>query len=175
MSWIGRSLRRFEDPALLLGRGRFTGDAARGAAAVRFVRSAVARGRIKSISKPPGALVFTAEDLKEVKPIRPLLHRPDYVAIEHPVLARGRVNHVGEALAVVVADDAAMAEDIAEAVEADIVAEDAVVDVDCFGEMDCKMRTPWMSCRSCFSPSAGASTAGTRRASAGRFVVGCAA
>ena len=130
MSWIGRSLRRFEDPALLLGRGRFTGDAARGAAAVRFVRSAVARGRIKSISKPQGALVFTAEDLKEVKPIRPLLHRPDYVAIEHPVLARGRVNHVGEALAVVVADDAAMAEDIAEAVEADIEAEEAVVDVD---------------------------------------------
>jgi carbon-monoxide dehydrogenase large subunit len=130
MSWIGRSLRRFEDPALLLGRGRFTGDVARGAAAVRFVRSDVARGRIKSIAKPQGALVFTAEDLKDVKAIRPLLHRPDYVAIEHPVLARGRVNHVGEAIAVVVADDPAMAEDIGEAVEIDIEAEDAVVDVD---------------------------------------------
>ena len=130
MTWIGRSLRRFEDPALLHGRGRFTADAARGAAAVRFVRSAVARGRIKSVTRPPGALVFTAEDLKDVRPIRPLLHRPDYVAIEHPVLARGRVNHVGEAVAVVLAEDAATAEDLAEMVEVDIAAEDAVVDVD---------------------------------------------
>ncbi|HEY6821678.1 MAG TPA: xanthine dehydrogenase family protein molybdopterin-binding subunit [Burkholderiales bacterium] len=130
MKWIGRSLRRVEDPALLVGRGRFTADAARGAAAVRFVRSAVARGRIKSISRPEGALVFTAEDLEGVKPIRPLLHRPDYVPIEHPVLARGRVNHVGEAFAVVVAEDAATAEDIAESVEADIETEEAVVDID---------------------------------------------
>ncbi|HEX2567839.1 MAG TPA: xanthine dehydrogenase family protein, partial [Burkholderiales bacterium] len=130
MSWIGRSLRRVEDPALLLGRGRFTADAARGAAAVRFVRSAVARGRIKSISKPDGALVFTLDDLEGVKAIRPLLHRPDYVPIEHPVLARNRVNHVGEAFAVVVADDAATAEDIAESVEADIESEEAIVDVD---------------------------------------------
>ena len=130
MNWIGRSLRRFEDPALLVGRGRFTADVARGAAAVRFVRSAVPRGRIKSITRPPGALLFTADDLDGVKPIRPLLHRPDYVPLEHPVLARGRINHVGEAFAVVVADDAASAEDVAEAVEADIEAEEAVVDVD---------------------------------------------
>ncbi|TMH62760.1 MAG: hypothetical protein E6H57_18265 [Betaproteobacteria bacterium] len=79
MSWVGRSLRRFEDRALLLGRGRFTADTANGAAAVRFARSPVARGRIRSIAKPDGALVFTAADLADVKPIRPLLHRPDYV------------------------------------------------------------------------------------------------
>jgi carbon-monoxide dehydrogenase large subunit len=130
MSWIGRSLRRFEDPALLLGRGRFTADLARGAAAVRFVRSAVPRGRIRGISKPQGALVFTAEDLAGVKPIRPLLHRPDYVAVGQPPLALDRVNYVGEAYAVVVADSAAEAEDIAEAVELDIEPEAAVADVD---------------------------------------------
>ena len=130
MSWIGRSLRRFEDPALLLGRGRFTADVARGAATVRFVRSAVARGRVKSIRKPQGAIVYTAADLVGVKPIRPLLHRPDYVAVAQPALAGGRVNHVGEALAVVVADDAARAEDLADLVEADIEQEDAVVDLD---------------------------------------------
>jgi carbon-monoxide dehydrogenase large subunit len=130
MSWIGRSLRRFEDPALLLGRGRFTADVARGSAAVRFVRSAVARGRIKAIRKPEGALVFTAADLAGVKPIRPLLHRPDYIALAQPPLAGLRVNHVGEALAVVVAEDAAQAEDLAEQVEAEIEPEEAVVDVD---------------------------------------------
>ncbi len=131
MSWIGRPLRRFEDPALLLGRGRFTADIARGAAAVRFVRSAVARGRIVSVKKPHGTLVFTAADLAGVKPIRPLLHRPDYVAIGQPALADGRVNYVGEAIAVVVADDAAQAEDLADQVEADIEQEEAVVDLDC--------------------------------------------
>ena len=130
MSWIGRSLRRFEDPALLVGRGRFTADVARGAAAVRFVRSAVPRGRVLGIRKPQGALVFTAADLAGVKPIRPLLHRPDYVPIAQPPLALDRVNFVGEAYAVVVADSAAEAEDIAEAVELDIEAEAAVVDVD---------------------------------------------
>ena len=97
MSWVGRSLRRFEDRALLLGRGRFTADTANGAAAVRFARSPVARGRIRSIAKPDGALVFTAADLADVKPIRPLLHRPDYVPIAQPVLAGERVNYVGEA------------------------------------------------------------------------------
>ena len=130
MSWVGRSLRRFEDRALLLGRGRFTADTANGAAAVRFARSPVARGRIRSIAKPDGALVFTAADLADVKPIRPLLHRPDYVPIAQPVLAGERVNYVGEAFAVVVAEDAASAEDLAETIEAQIDAEDAVVDVD---------------------------------------------
>src|SRR5204863_3173581 len=123
-------IRRFEDRALLLGRGRFTADGVNGAAAVRFARSPVARGRIRSIAKPHGALVFTAADLPEVTPIRPLLHRPDYVPIAQPVLAAGRVNYVGEAFAVIVADDAASAEDMAETVEADIEQEDAVVDVD---------------------------------------------
>jgi aerobic carbon-monoxide dehydrogenase large subunit len=130
MSWIGQPLRRFEDRALLLGRGRFTADLALGAAAVRFVRSAVARGRIRAIRKPEGALVFTAADMTGVKAIRPLLHRPDYVAVGQPVLAAGRVTHVGEACAAVVAATAAEAEDLAEAVELDIDAEDAVVDVD---------------------------------------------
>src|SRR5919206_3658708 len=130
MSWIGRSIRRFEDRALLLGRGRFTADGANGAAAVRFARSPVARGRIRSIAKPAGAMVFTAADLGDVKPIRPLLHRPDYVPVAQPPLARERVNYVGEPFAVVVAEDAATAEDVAESIEAEIDAEDAVVDVD---------------------------------------------
>jgi aerobic carbon-monoxide dehydrogenase large subunit len=130
MSWIGQPLRRFEDRALLLGRGRFTADVALGAAAVRCVRSAVARGRIRAIRKPEGALVFIAADLAGVKPIRPLLHRPEYVAVGQPVLAAERVTHVGEACAVVVADTAAQAEDLAESVELEIDAEDAIVDVD---------------------------------------------
>ena len=46
-TWVGRSIRRLEDPALVSGRGRFTGDFP-AAYWVRFVRSAVAAGRIEA-------------------------------------------------------------------------------------------------------------------------------
>jgi carbon-monoxide dehydrogenase large subunit len=129
-SWIGRSLRRFEDPALLLGQGRYFADHARGALAVRFVRSQIARGRIRRIVAPPGAMVITAADLAGVKPIRPVLHRPDYVPIGQPALAGDRVTHVGEPVAAVVAASQALAEDFAEQVEVEIDAEAPVIDVD---------------------------------------------
>ena len=45
MKWVGRAIRRLEDPALVTGRGRFTADLA-AAHQVRFVRSPVASGRI---------------------------------------------------------------------------------------------------------------------------------
>ena len=85
--WVGRSIRRLEDPTLVAGRGRFAGDlpAARW---VRFVRSPVAAGRIIRISAPEGALIVTAADLAAVKPIRPMLHKFNYVPISQPVLAR---------------------------------------------------------------------------------------
>ncbi|CAH1694564.1 Xanthine dehydrogenase molybdenum binding subunit apoprotein [Hyphomicrobiales bacterium] len=130
MSWIGRSLPRLEDPSLLMGRGRYVADLARGVAAVKFVRSPVAAGRILSIDVPEGELVFTAADLAGVKPICPILHRPDYIAVEQPILAKDRVMFCGQALAVVVADDQSLAEDLAEQVFADIDAEDAIVDMD---------------------------------------------
>ena len=41
--WVGRAIRRVEDPALVAGAGRFTGDLP-AACWVRFVRSAVAPG-----------------------------------------------------------------------------------------------------------------------------------
>ena len=84
--WVGRSIRRLEDPTLVAGHGRFTGDlpAARW---VRFVRSSVASGRIKRIVAPQGATVVTAAELAAVKPIQPLLHKFSYVPIRQPVLA----------------------------------------------------------------------------------------
>src|SRR5258706_10368588 len=84
---VARRTRRLEDPTLVAGRGRFAGDlpAARW---VRFVRSPVAAGRIVRISAPEGALIITAADLAAVKPIRPMLHKFNYVPISQPVLAR---------------------------------------------------------------------------------------
>lgn len=130
MTWVGRSLPRSEDRALLSGDGCFTADAAAGARAVAFVRSPVARGRILGIERPEGATVVTAGDLAGVAGIRPLLHRPDYVPVEQPILAGSHVTFAGQPVAAVIAASREEAEDIAEQVFVDIDPEDAVVDVD---------------------------------------------
>jgi carbon-monoxide dehydrogenase large subunit len=127
LAWVGRSLRRVEDPALLVGRGRFTADLA-AVHRVRFVRSAGAAGRIETIDIPAGANVLTAADLAAVKPIRPALHKFGYVPIAQPVLASGFVRFVGEPIAAVVAATEAEAEDIADNVAVDISELQPVID-----------------------------------------------
>jgi carbon-monoxide dehydrogenase large subunit len=64
--WVGRSIRRVEDPALVAGNGRFTGDlpAARW---VRFVRSSVAAGRIKRITAPQGVRARLSSPLRSYR------------------------------------------------------------------------------------------------------------
>ena len=119
LAWVGRSIRRVEDPALLTGRGRFTADLP-AAHRVRFVRSAVAAGRIEKINIPEGATVLTAADLAAVKPITPTLHKFGYVPIAQPILASGFVRFVGEPIAAVVAATEAEAEDIADGVAVEI-------------------------------------------------------
>ena len=125
--WVGRSIRRLEDPALVTGRGRFSGDL--GAAHwLRFVRSPVAAGRIDRLTGPPHALVVTAADLVDVKPIRPMLHAFEYRPVDQTVLASEVVRFVGEPIAAVVAASAAAAEDLADRVEVEIAPTPAVID-----------------------------------------------
>jgi carbon-monoxide dehydrogenase large subunit len=130
MRWVGRRLPRCEDPLLLQGQARYTADFAHGARALRFVRSPVARGRILRVVAPPGAIIVTAADLAGVAAIRARLDRPDYVPTAQPILAGERVTHVGEPIAAVIADTAAVAEDLAERVEVEIAAETPVVTLD---------------------------------------------
>src|SRR5580700_7633093 len=127
MKWVGRAIRRLEDPALVAGRGRFTGDLD-AALWVRFIRSPVASGRIVGIVAPDGALIFRAADLDGVRPIRPMLHKFNYQPIEQPILAADVVRFAGEPIAAVVASSPAEAEDIAEAVAFEIADMPAVVD-----------------------------------------------
>jgi aerobic carbon-monoxide dehydrogenase large subunit len=124
--WVGRSIRRLEDPTLVAGNGRFTGDlpAARW---VRFARSPVASGRIVRITAPDGATVITAADLATVKPIQPMLHKFNYVPITQPVLAKTVVRFVGEPIAAVVSPTKEEAEDLADLVEVEIKEMSAVV------------------------------------------------
>jgi carbon-monoxide dehydrogenase large subunit len=114
--WVGRAIRRLEDPALVSGQGRFTADLP-AAHWVRFVRSFVPAGKIVRINVPKGAMVITAADLKGVKPITPMLHKFNYKPVGQPVLADGMVRFVGEPMAAVIAASAAEAEDIAEQVD----------------------------------------------------------
>ncbi len=119
LKWVGRAIRRVEDPALVAGHGRFTADLA-AAHWVRFVRSPLAAGRIAKIEAPKGALVVTAADLAGVRKILPMLHKFNYKPVGQPVLAEAQVRFVGEPVAAVVAASTAAAEDIAEQIELSI-------------------------------------------------------
>jgi aerobic carbon-monoxide dehydrogenase large subunit len=118
MTWVGRAIRRLEDPALVRGRGRFTADLP-ATHHVRFVRSPVPAGRLVRISAPDGVNLIRAADLA-ARPIRPMLHKFNYRPIEQPILAQDVVRFVGEPIAAVFASTAAQAEDAADHVEIEI-------------------------------------------------------
>ncbi len=126
-TWVGRSIRRLEDPALVTGHGRFTADLP-AAHWIRFVRSPVAAGKIVKIDVPEDAFVVTAADLKGVKPILPLLHKFNYRPVPQPILAETQVRFVGEPVAAVVAANEEEAEDVADTVELAIDETTPVID-----------------------------------------------
>ncbi|MDB5619856.1 xanthine dehydrogenase family protein molybdopterin-binding subunit [Tardiphaga sp.] len=126
-TWVGRSMRRVEDPSLVTGQGRFTADLP-AVHWVRFVRSSVAAGTIQNITAPDGAGIITAADLKALKPIRPMLSKFNYVPVAQPVLADGVVRFTGEPIAAVYAPSKDLAEDIAEQVEVEISGTTALID-----------------------------------------------
>ena len=127
MTWVGRAIRRLEDPALITGQGRFTADLP-AVHWVRFVRSPIAAGKLTKVSAPKGATVITIADLKGVKKITPMLHKFNYRPIGQPVLADGVVRFTGEPIAVVVAAGEEEAEDIADQVELSIDETTPVID-----------------------------------------------
>ena len=131
---IGQSIRRVEDPRLLTGGGRYTDDTKLSAAAARLyvLRSPHAHADIRSIDttaakKAPGVLlVFTGEDVKQagfgdVPCLVPLDNRDGTPRGEtpRPMLAQGRVRHVGDPVAMVVAETLEQAKDAAELIAVD--------------------------------------------------------
>ncbi|TFV70121.1 xanthine dehydrogenase family protein molybdopterin-binding subunit [Blastococcus sp. CT_GayMR19] len=125
--YVGRRVRRSEDPTLLVGRGRFVDDVTeRRQAHVAFVRSPIASGRIThvdtaaALASPEVVAVFTAEDLAPYcGGWRGLLAWPGMVAGLQTPLAAGVVRHVGEPVVLVAATSRAAAEDAAELVVVD--------------------------------------------------------
>ena len=137
-AWPGR----IEDDALLRGRGRF-GDDVRpeGAAAAVFVRAPHAHARIGAIdvaaaTAMPGVLaVITGADLAgenfaTLSQAVPLPGRDGKMAVSphRPVLASERALHVGEPVALVIAETLAAAQDAAERVSVDYEPLAAVTD-----------------------------------------------
>ncbi|WP_425046116.1 xanthine dehydrogenase family protein molybdopterin-binding subunit [Primorskyibacter sp. S87] len=138
---IGASPKRREDVRFLTGNGKYTDDINMvGQTFAAFARSDVANGRIKSIDTSaaeamPGVLaVFTGEDFVEVggNPAGWLINSRDGEPMKEPkrpVLAHGKVRHVGDAYAAVIAETAEQARDAVEALDADIEELPAVVDM----------------------------------------------
>src|SRR5215472_15194433 len=129
---IGAALPRKEDDRFLRGRGEYVGDVQLdGMLEVAFVRSPVAHGRLRAVTKPAGAetRVFGAADLIGVRPIKAVSGLAGFKVSEQPVLASGKVRHVGELVAACVAPTRAEAEDLAAQVTLDIEELPAVVDM----------------------------------------------
>ena len=136
---VGRRVTRKEDHRLLVGRGRFGADFSFPRMLhARVVRSPAAHGTIAGIdvSRALGldgvVEVVTAKDLPgDVRiPVRLKVQDVDLDDHLQPVLAHERVRYVGEPVAVVVAEDAYLAEDAAELVEIDIDEREVFLDVD---------------------------------------------
>ena len=140
-SGIGASDKRREDVRFLTGTGNYTDDInMAGQAYVHFLRSDVAHGRINGIDTAaaeamPGVVrIFTGADFEAVGGI-PCgwqvtdRHGNPMQEPRHPVLAHGKVRHVGDPIAAVVAETLAQARDAAEAIKLDIEDLPAVVDM----------------------------------------------
>ncbi len=127
---IGQPLQRVEDVRLLTGQGRYTADISlQGQAWGHVLRSPHAHARIADIDLQaaldmPGVLaVYTAADIHReglgtIKCLAPAT-QPDgsiQPLPPHPILAEGKVRHVGDPVAFIVAETVDQARDTADAI-----------------------------------------------------------
>jgi carbon-monoxide dehydrogenase large subunit len=146
LPYVGRSLLRREDRRLLTGQGQFIADLVlpRMLHAV-VVRSEIAHAHIRSVdlsaaATAPGVmLALNGADLLRLLPPVPegqlslpskwtsvIQHK--FLSPQQPLLAHDKVRHVGEAIAIIVAESRDQAEDAAELVRADLEELSAVID-----------------------------------------------
>lgn len=131
--WLGRSVERVEDAALLTGRGRFIDDLGErpGTLQAAILRSPHAHARILRISTdaaralPGVAAVITAAEVTA-------LSASLVVGVKAPIscwpIALDKVRYVGEPVAVVVAKDRYLAEDALDLIEVEYETLPAVIE-----------------------------------------------
>jgi len=122
---VGASPKRKEDGRFVAGHGRYLDDVrVPGLLHVALVRSPHAHARVMSVdaraarARAGVVAVWTLDDLPELASahVPPLVPEPKSRAYVHPIMAGTRARHVGEIVAVVVADDPYVAADGAERV-----------------------------------------------------------
>ncbi|CUU55172.1 carbon-monoxide dehydrogenase large subunit [Parafrankia irregularis] len=125
--YAGRRVKRVEDARLLTGRGTFVDDVVRpGMLHVNFVRSPVARARITGIDISEALALDGVHAVLTAADINPHVHE-QWFSLEgrhapdtpRPPLAEGEVRHVGDPVAMIIAQDRYIAEDAAELVIVD--------------------------------------------------------
>jgi carbon-monoxide dehydrogenase large subunit len=145
-SILGTSVRRVEDPDLVVGRGTFVDNhTPEGTVHAVFVRSPFAHARITGIDtgeaeQAPGVLaVLTAAELGS-EPVPAFADVNDKAG--RPALATDRVRYAGEQVALVVAETRAQAVDAAELVDVDYEDLPTVVDVEAAVAEDAPLQFP---------------------------------
>ena len=122
--YVSQSVKRQEDPPLLMGRAHFIGDLrVSGLLAVKFLRSPHAHARLVAIdvrgalALPGVVAVVTGADLTSTtRPIRAAMSGAGYKESNWPPLAQGKVRFVGEPVVAVVATDQYRGEDALDAI-----------------------------------------------------------
>ena len=129
MPVVGARLARLEDERLLRGRGRFVADLEPAHTVhAAFVRSPVPHGQIVDVGldavrdDPRVIAAFCHTDLPH--------ELTNDSGPRQPLLAGSEVTYIGQPIAVVMASDRYVAEDLAEQVQPDIEPLDAVTDID---------------------------------------------
>src|SRR5262245_17307457 len=139
---IGQPVRRVEDRRFITGRGNYVDDIQRPHQAYAFMlRSPHAHARIDAIDAAaafaaPGVLaVLTGNDIARdgignIPCLSAVTNRDQSPSVSppHPAIARDRVRHVGDTVAMVVAESAAAARDAAELITVDYQPLPAVID-----------------------------------------------
>ena len=131
-SALGGSVRRREDPALIQGKGFYTDDyVPHGTAYVAFARSPYASATINSIDTSEAesadgvVAIYTADDVNHLGDLIAQV----VVARGRPLMAGTKVKHVGEAVAMVVAESPRQARDAVDLIDIDYDPHDAVIDM----------------------------------------------
>lgn len=131
-SWIGKSMKRVEDPRLLTGKGKYIDDIELPRMAhAAVMRSPHAHAKIVSIDtsaakKLPGVLlVITGEEASKVTGPTASFASPP---VTQYAIATDRVRHVGEPVAAVVAENRYIAEDAIDLIEVEYEELPAIVD-----------------------------------------------
>jgi carbon-monoxide dehydrogenase large subunit len=134
---FGASVRRVEDPHLIRGAGRYVDDLQpKGCLHAVFFRSPFAHAVIRSVTldaarDAPGVLAaWSIEDFDDVESLEIEEAVDGMPRPERPILARGRVRHVGEAIAMLVAESLPQARDALERIDVDFEPLPVVVGVE---------------------------------------------